>query len=205
VPGDEPLKTYIDRRNAEWVTAMGRLSPPIVRSLLEFSGEETQRLFESMDPFALGSRVSWVGPEPAPNWLDIAREFTERWHHQQQVRDAVGVPLLNEPAFLQPVLATFAFALVPPYRELEAPMGTAIQLTVEGPSGGDWAVVRDQTGWALRVGQADSPIGSVSMDEDCAWRMYVRSLTREEVEGRSTFGGDVGLASRLLEAFALVS
>src|ERR1700704_1745285 len=124
VPDDEPLKAYIDRRNAEWVTTMRRLSPTIVRSLLEFSGDETQRLFASMDPFALGWRVSWVGPEPAPNWLDIAREFTERWHHQQQIREAVGAPLLNEPAFLRPVLEPFAFALVPPYRDLEAPTGT---------------------------------------------------------------------------------
>jgi uncharacterized protein (TIGR03083 family) len=205
VPADEPLKEYIDRRNAEWVTTMRRLSPRVVRSLLEFSGDETQRLFESMDPFALGSRVSWVGPEPAPNWLDIAREFTERWHHQQQIREAVGAPLLNDPTFLRPVLETFAFALVPPYRDLEAPVGTTVQLSVAGPSGGDWAVVREPAGWSLRVGRADSPTGSVSMDEDCAWRMYVRSLSREEVAGRSTFGGDVPLASRLLEAFALVS
>jgi hypothetical protein len=113
--------------------------------------------------------------------------------------------LLNDPTFLRPVLETLAFALVPPYRELEAPEGTTVQLSVEGPSGGDWAVVRDATGWALRVGQAEASTGSVSMDEDCAWRMYVRSLTREEVARRSTFGGDVAFASRLLEAFALVS
>jgi len=205
VPGDEPLKAYIDRRNAEWVTAMGRLSPKVIRSLLEFSAHETQRLFESVDPFALGLPVSWVGPEPAPSWLDIAREFTERWHHQQQIREAVGAPLLNEPTFLRPALATFAFSLVPPYRGLEASEGTTVQLSVEGPSGGDWAVVREPTDWTLQAGRADSPTGSVSMDEDSAWRMYVRSLTREEVEGRSTFGGDPRLASRLLDAFALVS
>ena len=205
VPADEPLKAYIDRRNGEWVTTMRRLSPTVVRCLLEFSGDETQRLFESMDPLALGWNVSWVGPDPAPNWLDVAREFTERWHHQQQIREAVGAPLLNEPAFLRPVLATFAFALVPPFRDLEAPAGTTVQFSVQGTSGGEWAVIREPAGWALGVGQADLPTASVWMDEDCAWRMYVRSLSREDVAGRSTFGGDVALARRLLEAFALVS
>jgi hypothetical protein len=55
--------------------------------------------------------VSWVGPDPVPNWLDVAREYTERWTHQQQARDAVGMPGLREPTFMAPVLATFVHAL----------------------------------------------------------------------------------------------
>jgi len=205
VPADEPLTAYIDRRNAEWVAAMRRLSPRVVRSLLEFGGQETQRLFESVDPFALGSPVDWAGPEPAPNWLGLARELTERWHHQQQVREAVGAPLLNDATFLGPVLATFAFALVRPYRVVDAATGTTVQLSVEGRGGGDWTVVRDETGWSLRAGRANSPNSSVVMNEDTAWRMYVHALTRAEVEARSTFTGDPRLASHILEAFALVS
>ena len=205
VPEDGPLKAYIDRRNGDWVATMRRLSPRVIRSLLEFGGDETQRLFESMDPSVLGSPVSWVGPEPAPNWLDIAREFTERWHHQQQIREAVGAPILDDPMFLGPVLATFAFALVPPFRDVEAPTGTTVQLAIEGRSGGDWTLVREGPGWSLRVGRADSPSGTVAMSEDTAWRMFVRALTRPEVEARSTINGDRRLASPIFDAFALVS
>ena len=205
VPADEPLRTYIDRRNAEWVRATRRLSPRVIRSLLEFGGQETQRLFESVDPFKLGSPVSWAGPQPAPNWLDLARELTERWHHQQQIREAVGAPLLNDETFLRPVLATFAFALVPPYRDVDAASGTAVELSIEGPSGGDWTLVRDATGWNLRAGRTDSPNGSVTMNEDTAWRMYARALTPAETEARSTLRGDARLAGHIFEAFALVS
>lgn len=205
MPADEPLKAYIDRRNAEWVAAMRRLSPRLVRALLEFGGHETQRLFESLDPLALGVPVSWAGPAPAPNWLDLAREFTERWHHQQQIREAVGAPLLNDTRFLGPVLATFAFALVPPYRDIDATAGTTVQFSVEGPSGGDWTVIREVAGWSLRVGRADSPTAAVAMDAETAWRMYVHALTRAEVEARSTFTGDQSLASHINDAFALVS
>jgi uncharacterized protein (TIGR03083 family) len=205
VPADEPLKAYIDRRNAEWVSAMRRLSPRVVRSLLWFSGQETQQLFTTIDPFAMGWSVGWVGPDPAPNWLDMAREFTERWHHQQQIREAVGAPLLNDPTFLRPVLATFAFALVPVFRDLDTPFGTTVQLTVDGSSGGHWTVTRDAAGWALRVGRTDAPNASVSMDEDTAWRMYVRALSQTDVRDRSTLEGDVRLAVRILDAFALVS
>ena len=204
-PVDEPLKAFIDRRNAEWVTAMRRISPRVVMSLLEFGGLETQRQFESMDPFALGSPVDWAGPQPAPNWLDLAREFTERWHHHQQIREAVGAPLLDEATYLRPVLATFAFALVPPFRDVEAAADTTVQLSIEGPSGGDWTLLRDDSGWSLRTGRTDSPNGSVTMNEDTAWRMYVRASTQAETEARSTFTGDRRLASHIIEAFALVS
>jgi uncharacterized protein (TIGR03083 family) len=204
-PAREPFKAYIDRRNAEWVTATSRLSPAVIRSLLDLGGRETLRLFESVDPFALGSPVSWAGPEPAPNWLDLARELTERWHHQQQIREAVGAPLLNDPRFLGAVLATFAFALVPPYRAIEAPAGTTVHLLVEGRSGGDWTVARDTSGWNLRVGRPESPEGSVVMGEDTAWRMYVGALSRPEIEARSTSVGDPRLTGPMLEAFALVS
>lgn len=204
-PSTEPLKSYIDRQNAEWVTAMSRLSPPVIRSLLEFGAAETQRLFESLDPFALGPAVDWSGPEPAPVWLDLAREFTERWHHQQQIRDAVGAPILDDPSFLRPVLATFAFSLPMAYRGIETRSGARVQLTVEGPSGGDWTVIREDAGWTLRVGAADTPGALVSMDEDTAWRMYVRALPSDEVERRSPVVGDAPLARVLFDAFALVS
>ena len=200
VPADEPLKSFIDRRNAEWVTAMRRLSPRVLRSLLELGGQETLRLFQSVDPFALGSPVAWAGPQPAPNWLDLARELTERWHHQQQIREAVGAPLLNDETFLRPVLATFARALVPPFRDVDASVGTSVQLSIEGPSGGDWTLVREDSAWTLRTGRTDSPNSSVAMTEDTAWRMYVHRLARAETEARSTVTGDSRLASRILEA-----
>lgn len=201
----ERLKTYIDRENAAWVAATRRLSPAVVMSLLEFSGVETQEMFEALDPFALGSPVSWVGPDDAPVWLDLAREFTERWHHQQQIRQAVGAPSLVDPTFLRPTLATFAFSLVPPYRDLDAPAGTAVNLTVDGPSGDTWSIVREVDGWTLRTGGVDSPAASVRLGEDTAWRMYIGALSRDEVAKRSTWEGDETLARRLRGAFALLS
>jgi uncharacterized protein (TIGR03083 family) len=202
---DEDLKTYIDRRNAEWVTSMHRISPRVIRSLLEFGGDETQRFFATLDPFALGSPVTWAGPDPAPNWLDLAREFTERWHHQQQIRNALGAPSLDDPWCLKPVLATFAFALTGPYRDVDATIGTTVGLVVDGPSGGIWTITRAEGAWELLIGQAEAPTASVQMSEDTAWRMYVHALGRADVEDRSTFVGDARLARRLTEAFALIS
>ena len=204
-PAAGSLAAFIDRRNAEWVVAMRRLSPAILVSLLAFGGRETQTMFEEADLFALDGAVSWAGPEPAPVWLDLARELTERWHHQQQIRDALGLPSLDDPRLLRPVLATFAFALPRALRDSDAATGTVVEITVEGESGGVWSVERETAGWVLRLGSVADPVASVRMGEDTAWRMYVRALPADDVEQRSRLDGDRDLAETLLAAFALVS
>jgi len=55
--------------------------------------------------------VSWAGEEESANWFDTAREFTERWHHQQQIRLAVNKPGIVTREFYFPVLDCFMRAL----------------------------------------------------------------------------------------------
>lgn len=51
-----------------------------------------------LDLNALGGPVEWAtGSDPAPAWLDIAREYMERYIHQRQIRDATGRPGLGIP------------------------------------------------------------------------------------------------------------
>jgi uncharacterized protein (TIGR03083 family) len=201
----ETLKERVDRRNHDWVVATRRLSPRVIRSLLEWSGDETQRFFETLDPFAAGIPVSWAGPGPSPVWLDLARELTERWHHQGQIRDAVGAAILDDPALLRPILETFAFALPETLRDVEPIAGRAALLHVNGQSGGDWTVEADGDRWNLRIGRPERPAAAVTLDEDTAWRMYVRALARDELHRRARIEGDSALATQLLGAFALVS
>jgi hypothetical protein len=74
------------------------------------------------------SPVSWAGEEQSPMWFDVARELTERWHHQQQIRDAVGRPPLYE---LPRARARHVRARVPyTYRDVDAPEGTTIVLRI---------------------------------------------------------------------------
>jgi uncharacterized protein (TIGR03083 family) len=93
------LIELVDRLNGEWILAFRRISPRLLRELLAFCGPEVDVCFSSLDPMKIVRAVSWAGPEPAPVWFDLAREFTERWHHQQQIRDATGRPPLYDPYF----------------------------------------------------------------------------------------------------------
>src|SRR5262249_37240787 len=153
---DEPIVAFVNRINDEWMRAARRLSTPVLRDLLAQVGQPLFAYFASLDLMAIGPGVSWAGLPRAPVWLDVAREYTERWHHQQHTRDAVGKPGQTEPRFLHPIIATFVHALPVAFRDATAAEGTAVQIHVTGESGGDWSVVREDNSWRLYAGAPGS-------------------------------------------------
>ena len=130
------LVAFLNELNEKWVQAARGLSPRLLCELLAFTGPQLATYFASLDPFALGEAVSWVGPEPAPVWLDTAREFTEQWHHQQQIRDVTGRPGLYSPRLFAPVLDTLMRGVPRSYRKVGAAEGTLVEVEVTGPAGG---------------------------------------------------------------------
>jgi uncharacterized protein (TIGR03083 family) len=201
----EPLAAFINRRNAEWVQALRRLSAPVLCDLLRWSGEQAASYFASLDPFAPGGPVSWAGPNSAPVWLDLAREYTERWHHQQHIREAVGAPSLTAPRYFAPVLATFVRALPHTFRQVAAPSGTAVQLSITGASGGAWAVAREEPGWMLYTGATPQPAATVTLDQDLAWRVFTKGVSPQEARRTARLTGDPRLGAVVLETVAIIA
>ena len=204
-PPEEPLVPWLNRVNEEWVAAARRLSPRVLVDLLGHVGPQVFEQLASLDPSALGAPVSWAGPDPAPVWLDVAREYTERWHHQQHIRDAVGRPGQREPRFLAPVLATFARALPGAYADAAAPAGTAVVLRVDGPAGGAWSIARGDEGWSLWEGEAQAPAARVGIGEDDAWRLFTRGIEPPRARRRARVEGDAALAERLFGTVAIIA
>src|SRR4029079_2808652 len=100
---------------------------------------------------AIGDPVDWAGPEPAPVWMHVAREYTERWLHQQQIRDALGRRGLMERRMFAPVLDTFVRALPHRFRDVASSDGTHVRLTITGNAGGMWSLIRERGGWRLYI------------------------------------------------------
>jgi uncharacterized protein (TIGR03083 family) len=202
--GFQELVAFLDRHNQTWVEATRRISPPLLCELLTFTGEATWRYLASLEPLAVEARVSWVGPDPVPNWLDVAREYTERWTHQQQIRDAVGVPGLKEPAFMVPVLATFVHALPRAFADAPAPAGTTVEVAVGGLGGGCWVLTRTSDGWRLAAGTAAQPVARVALDAETAWRLWTKGIGRATAEAGVSISGDRALGGRVLDAVAII-
>src|SRR4030095_4099264 len=201
----DELVDLINDLNKTWVKATSRLSPRVLTDLLKVTGEQVCDYFKSLDPFALGDPVDWAGPGPAPVWLDLAREYTERWHHQQQIRDAVGKPGLKEPKYFAPLLDSFVRALPRTYRGVSANEGTMVALTISGDSGGRWGVLREDGSWNLYVDVARPVEAEVVIDQDIAWRLFTKGVSKDEALSNATLIGDQTLGLKMFETVSVIA
>ena len=204
----DALVAYLNERNALWVEATRRMSHQLARTFLALTGTELYQYLKSLNPFALGDTVSWASPDPVPVWLDIAREYTERWLHQQHIRDAVNRPGLKEPQFFAPILQTFVHALPRTFRSAQATSGTTILLHISGESGGEWLLQREQSTWLL--GKPDtSPVeqidASIILDQETAWRLFTKGISKEEAMQHANFTGNEKLAEKVLDTISIIA
>src|SRR3984957_1473411 len=142
--------TLVNRLNREGGTVYRRLSPRVLTQLMQSVCSQTADFFESLDPFATaGIGVSWAGEMTSLVWFDNARELTERWHHQAQIRLATSRPGIMTPELYHPVLDTFLRGLPHTYRSVEAPVGTALLVEIAGECGGQWCLMRLENAWTF--------------------------------------------------------
>lgn len=199
------LVHFINDWNENWVSVARRISPRLMIDLLALSGAQMSTFFQELDPFAMGGAVSWAGDDPAPVWLDVAREYTERWLHQQHIRDAVDRPGLKQPKYLSPVLAAFIRALPRTYRTTLADKNTTVTLSITGEAGGRWSVVQENGVWNLYAGAPDAPSAEVILDQDLAWRLFTRGIDPELARAQIVFKGDPALGLNVLEMVSIIA
>lgn len=205
INGYADLVRFLDGLNAEWVAALQRVSPRLLSDLHAVTGPEVSRIFGELDPFAPALfGVAWAGEASSQNWFDTAREYTERWHHQQQIRDAVGAPPLTSRTWLHPVLDTFLRALPHRYRDAEAPDSTSIAIDIRGEAGGAWTLRRESSSWHLFEGKSEDPACIVRCSDDTAWRMMTKGIRVDEAADRSAVEGERGLADPFFGTLAIM-
>lgn len=203
---DETLPAYLARTNEEFVRSSRQLSPQLMIELLDHLGPRLDAVWAATDLQAAADlNVSWAATDiGSPAWLDIGRDYTEFWVHQQQVRDAVSVAGATEPDLMAPVLDIFARALPNTVRTHDRPEGSTAHLEVLGPAGGRWGTVRQDGRWRMAE-PAGEPDARVSMDQDTFWRLATRGITVEEARRRSTVSGDAELTAAITSLLAVVA
>jgi uncharacterized protein (TIGR03083 family) len=200
------LVDYLNRLNADWVKAASRLSPRILIDLLEQTGHQVYELFTSLDPDAPARfSVAWAGENESANWFDIAREYTERWHHQQQIRMAVSRPGIMERELYYPVLDTFMRALPFTYKDVDAEEGALLKFQITGEAGGEWYLLRQESRWWLMREAEAVSISEVIIDQDIAWRLFTKGIFREEAKLQIIITGQKELGDKILEMIAVMA
>jgi hypothetical protein len=187
------------------MTAMKRISPGVLLEMIAHYDAEVLTLFRSLDPFAPGLGVAWAGESSSENWFDIAREYTEKWHHQQQIRDATGRPALHAPHLFAPVLQTFVRGLPFAYQRAHVELPRAISLATTGELSLAWTLVYADGRWSLSDGADAGADTLIRAPADLLWRLWTKGVRREEARARLSVAGAVSAAEPLLSFVAVMA
>jgi uncharacterized protein (TIGR03083 family) len=197
--------TYVNRLNDEGVTVYRRLSPATLIDLMTIACDQSARFHESLDPFAPAIfNVSWAGEEQSLNWFDTARELTERWHHQQQIRLATGRPGIMVPELYRPVLDCFVRGLPHNYRNTTAPAGTNVLLEISGDCGGTWVLCKGTDDWTFSRGLPGTITCKVVLPQEIAWRIFTKGIAQDAARAQVEVEGDRHLADGILGLVAII-
>lgn len=204
IESPEAVVALVNRLNDEGVKVYRRLSPPVLIDMMKLACEQSASFHESLDPFAPAAfGVSWAGEATSLNWFDTARELTERWHHQQQIRDATHRPGIMTPELYHAVLDCFLRGLPHLYRNTDTPTGTVLLVEIAGECGGQWLLTRERDRWELVKESAAEPAARVTIPQEIAWRIFTKGIDRDKARAQIKIEGD--LANHVLELTAIVA
>jgi mycothiol maleylpyruvate isomerase-like protein len=195
------IVTLINQLNAGGVRYGERLSPRLMTDLLEVTGRWVSEYIAALAPHAEACfAVAWADEERSENWMDTGREYTERWHHQMQIREAVGALDLFQRTWFFPILDFSVRAFRRAYKDVPGAPGTAVVFEVDGERDYVWSVIRDASAWRVMRGRASDAAASVRVDADTAWKLLYNAIPPDAARARVIITGDPSIAQPILGA-----
>lgn len=156
-----------------------------------------------------GHRVPRSDVSESRHTFDVARDYTEKWHHTQQIFEATGKPsTIMSRRLYHPCLDTFMRALPCTFREVDAPQGSVVAVRVTGEAGGDWYVQRHSRGWEQLPEFPGEPAATVIIPQESAWKLVTKRRDRERVLAEFPeiqIDGDMPLGMHVLEMISVMA
>jgi hypothetical protein len=202
----QDLVVYLNNLNMSWTSTTRRLSPKVLTNLLKTTGVEYTEHLKTLKPFdnAVFS-VAWAGQDISPNWFHIAREYTEKFLHQQQIREAVGKSGIMTKELYYPFIDTLMFAFPYTFKNVSAENGTAVSLEISTDIGGIWNIVKTSNSWVLDKNINSNVQSKVVIDPDTAWKLFSKSWKPEQVIDKIKITGNFTLAQQVLNIVAVMA
>ncbi|MDW8852617.1 maleylpyruvate isomerase N-terminal domain-containing protein [Flavobacterium sp. MMLR14_040] len=200
------LVDFLNQLNMTWTNATKRLSPNVIIELLESTGKQYAAHLQTLDPFedAIFS-VDWAGEETSLNWFHIAREYTEKFLHQQQIRNAVGKQALFTKELFYPFISTFMYALPHTYRDVSAQKGTIVTLIVKTEIGGQWSIIKKEKQWEFIEFFEEKPTSIIKINPDDAWLLFSKGITPDDAKQKVEIIGNQELGEVALNIIAVMA
>lgn len=200
------LVNFLNQLNMTWTNATKRLSPTVLIDLLETTGKQYSEHLQTLNAFenAIFS-VAWAGEETSLNWFHIAREYTEKFLHQQQIRNAVGKQALLTKTLFYPFIHTFMQALPYAYKNVKAQNDTIVAVIVTTEIGGQWSIIKKENNWEFIVSFDKEPTAIIKINPDDAWLLFSKGMTPQEAKEKVEIIGDNELAEAALNIVAVMA
>jgi hypothetical protein len=201
----DELTNYIQIQNKTWIEASKFISPKLLISLLEIYEQELYHYLSTLkntDRAKLA--VAWAGQSESENWFDIAREYTEKWHHQMQIRLAVNKPGIDSPKLFYPALDTFMRGLPYVYQQIKAEIGSGIEITITGAGGGQWYLEKTFKEWLLTKELSSKPLTKIEISDSIAWRIFTDSINFNVAKEKASIVGDEELGKQFFKLKAVM-
>lgn len=202
----QDLVDFLNQLNMTWTNATKRLSPNLLINLLETTGKEYFEHLQTLNPDdnAVFS-VAWAGEETSLNWFHIAREYTEKFLHQQQIRDAVGKQALMTKELFYPFIETFVQALPHTFRNTDAPENTIVSLIITTEIGGQWNIIKREKQWEFIDSFKEKPASIVKIDPQDAWLLFSKGMAPFEALQKVEIIGNQNLGQIALNIIAVMA
>ncbi|WP_031527101.1 maleylpyruvate isomerase N-terminal domain-containing protein [Dyadobacter crusticola] len=198
------LVAYLNQFNADFIKSSKRLSYQLITELLEITGKQYSEIMAAQDPdIDAVFSVAWAGEQTSKNWFHIAREYTEKWHHQQQIRHATGRPgILTKELFL-PFIETLLRGLPHTYRNTEAPFGTTVKITITLEEPFSWYLRKGES-WEITDEVTEGEAATIVIPADTAWQLFTKALSPAEARRTIKLTGHEQLAAVTLNLIAIM-
>ena len=188
----DDLVEYVTSLADRWTLAFSGVSPVILIRLIDQYQTELYEYLKTLKPYDQSFfAVNWAGQNKSYNWFDIAREYTERWHHQMQIREALGKEPLYQDELYYPVLDTFMMALPYHYRNWKMDPGYTLCVGINEKK--DWKWYLEWTKEIeLKKEVKKEAETTILIDQDKAWKILTRwndrSVYEVEIKGNKELG-----------------
>ena len=202
----QDLVNFLNQLNADWVTASKRLSPRVIINLLQSSGKEYCDYLKTLNPTDKATfSVAWAGENESKNWFHIAREYTEKWHHQQQIRLAIGADkILLEDEFYIPYLDTSIRALPYHYRDTIGTEGDLIQFIFSGKTDKSWYLKYSEK-WELYTEINEKTNCQVIIPDEFVWRIFTKGMKKDAAIQKASIYGKRAIGLKIFDLIAVMA
>lgn len=208
INGYGDLVAFLNELNAVWVKAFKRMSPSLLTEWLTHTHVAYVEQLRQLDPWEQSLfSVDWAGEKTSYNWFHTAREYTEKFHHQLQIRHAVGreEELLTQELFY-PFINTLMRGLPHTYRHHTAAEGTKVGVQLSGPVKGSWYL--DYKGGAWHLHEEEIPhhaSATIIVPATVAWKLFTKGLSAADAARQVILKGDMQLGSIVLSMVSVMA